>query len=195
MHDNLGVQKLVKKVVNTFELECNPLMDLSDELGPILLNYYQNQIGVLIWMVELGRIDIITEVSMLALQLILPREGHIEAEFHIFGYLKVHQNSRMVFDPTYPTPDISMFKEHNWCDFYGDLKEEIPPNAPEPRGKEVDLRIIVDSDHAEDKLTRRFRTGYIILLNNALIDWLSKKQATIETSVFGAEFVAMKIGM
>ena len=27
------------------------------------------------------------------------------------------------------------------------------------------------------------------------IDWLSKKQATIETSVFGAEFVAMKIGM
>jgi hypothetical protein len=26
----------------------------------------------------------------------------------------------------------------------------------------------------------------------ALIDWVSKKQATIETSVFGAEFVAMK---
>ena len=31
--------------------------------------------------------------------------------------------------------------------------------------------------------------------NGALIRWLSKKQATIETSVFGAEFVAMKIGM
>ena len=26
----------------------------------------------------------------------------------------------------------------------------------------------------------------------ALIDWVSKKQATIETSVFGAEFVIMK---
>ena len=32
-------------------------------------------------------------------------------------------------------------------------------------------------------------------MNGALIAWLSKKQATIETSVFGAEFVAMKIGM
>ncbi len=29
----------------------------------------------------------------------------------------------------------------------------------------------------------------------ALIDWVSKKQANIETSVFGAEFVAMKHGM
>jgi hypothetical protein len=29
----------------------------------------------------------------------------------------------------------------------------------------------------------------------ALIDWVSKKQATIETSVFGAEFIAMKHGI
>jgi hypothetical protein len=29
----------------------------------------------------------------------------------------------------------------------------------------------------------------------ALIDWVSKNQATIETSVFGAEFVAMKHGI
>ena len=34
-----------------------------------------------------------------------------------------------------------------------------------------------------------------VYLNSALIAWLSKKQATIETSVFGTEFVAMKIGM
>ena len=35
----------------------------------------------------------------------------------------------------------------------------------------------------------------LIFCNNALIDWVSKRQATIETSVFGAEFVAMKYGM
>ena len=51
------------------------MMDLSDELIPVLLNYYLTQIGVLRWMVELGRIDIITEVSMLASQLSIPREG------------------------------------------------------------------------------------------------------------------------
>ena len=88
-----------------------------------------------------------------------------------------------------------MFQEHDWCDFYGDVKEAIPPNAPEPRGKEIDLRIFVDSDHAGDKLSKISRTVYIIFLNNAPIAWLSNKQSTIETSVFGAGFVAMKIGI
>ena len=101
----------------------------------------------------------------------------------------------MVFDPTYPTPGISMFQEHDWCDFHGDVKDAIPPYTPELRGKEIYLRIFVDSEHAGDKLTRRSRTRYIIFLNNDPIYWLSKKQATVETSVFGAEFVAMKIGM
>ena len=75
------------------------------------------------------------------------------------------------------------------------MAESIPPNAPYPRGKAVDLHIWVDSEHAGDKMTRQSCTGYFILLNTALIDWLSKKQATIEGSVFGAEFVAMKTGV
>ena len=92
-------------------------MDSSAELGPILLNYYQTQIGVLRWLVELGRIDIITEVSMLTSQLALPREGHLEAVLHIFGYLKGHHNAWMVFDLTYPTPDMPMLQEHHLFDF------------------------------------------------------------------------------
>jgi hypothetical protein len=39
------------------------------------------------------------------------------------------------------------------------------------------------------------RSGFLIYINSALIVWYSKRQATIETSVFGAEFVAMKQGM
>ena len=53
----------------------------------------------------------------------------------------------------------------------------------------------VDSDHAGDKITRLSLTGYFIFLKIALIDWLSKKQATIKGSVFGAEFFAMKTGV
>ena len=101
----------------------------------------------------------------------------------------------MAFDPMYPKIDMSSFKEHEWTNFYGEVEEAVPPNAPEARGKEVDVRLYVDSDHANDKLTRRSRTGYFVFLNMAPIMWLSKRQATIETSVFGAEFVAMKHGM
>ena len=184
LHGHFGGQKFAKKVINPFESEYDPLIYSSDELGPILLNYYQTQIGVLRWM--LGRINIITEVSMLDSQLALPPQGHLEAVFHIFGYLKGHLNARMVFNPTHPTPGMSMFQKHDWCDFYGDVRGDIPPNAPESKGKEIDMRMFVDSDHAGDKLTRRSRTGCVIFLNNYTIDWLSKKQATIETSVFGA---------
>ena len=44
-------------------------------------------------------------------------------------------------------------------------------------------------------MTRRSHTGYFIFLNTALIDWLSKKQVTIEGSVLGAEIVAIKTGV
>jgi hypothetical protein len=44
------------------------------------------------------------------------------------------------------------------------------------------------------QLTRQSRTGYIVYMNMAPILWYSKRQGTVETSVFGAEFVAMKVG-
>ena len=66
---------------------------------------------------------------------------------------------------------------------------------PEPRGKDVYLRIYVDSDHDEDNSTRILRTGFLIYMNMALIHWLFKEQLTIETSVFVAKFLAMKYRM
>ena len=66
---------------------------------------------------------------------------------------------------------------------------------PKPRGKTVVVKLFVDSDHAADTLIRRSRTGFILYLNNAPIVWFSKRQGTIETSVFGAEFVSMRTGI
>jgi len=146
-------------------------------------------------MVEIGRIDIATEVSILSSHLAYPREGHLDAALHIMGYLKAKHNSRLVFDPCYPDVDETKFMDCDWKEFYGDVTEALPHDAPEPLGKMVDLRLMVDSDHAGDKLTRRSRTGFLIFVNNAIVDWLSNKQPTIESSVFGAEFVAMKHGM
>ena len=188
-------RKLQKKAPTPFQRDYAPEVDTTPPLSVEQATYYQSQIGVLRWMTEIGRIDIITEVSMLASQLAQPREGHLEAVFHIYSYLHHKHNSRLVFDPTYPEIDVASFKDHEWTDFYGDVKEAIPVNAPAPRGKEVDLRLFVDSDHAGDKMTRRSRTGFLIYMNMSPIVWFSKRQPTIETAVFGAEFVAMKNGM
>jgi hypothetical protein len=69
---------------------------------------------------------------------------------------------------------------------FGDVKEAIPPNAPVARGKVIDLRLFVDSDHAGEHFTCHSRTGFVICLNMAPIVWFSNRQPTVESSVFGA---------
>jgi hypothetical protein len=145
--------------------------------------------------VELGRIYIITEVSMLSTYLCLPREGHLEAVFHVFAYLGLHHNARVVFEPTYPAVDMGTFIKTDWKSMYGDVKEMIPSDSPVPRVKDVYLRLFVDSDHAGEQFTRSSRTGFVIYLNMAPIVWFSKRHPTVDSSVFGAEFVAMKNGI
>ena len=82
--------------------------------------------------------------------------------------------------------------EHDWKDFYGEVKEVVPPDAPPARGLPVQMTCFVDSDHAGDEVSRRSRTGVLIFCNRAPILWHSKKQTSIETSSFGSEFSAMK---
>ncbi len=143
-------------------------------------------------MVEFGCIDIATEVSLLFSHLAYPREGHLKTALHMMSYLSHKHNERLIIDPTYPKIDMGKFPQFNWTKFYGDVEEAIPVGMPEPLGKDVEVRMMCGSDHAEDKRTRCSCTGFLIFCNMALIDWVFKKQETIETSVFGAKFVAMK---
>jgi hypothetical protein len=57
------------------------------------------------------------------------------------------------------------------------------------------LCLFVDSDHASEQITRCLSTGYVIYLNMAPLVWFSKRHPTVESIVFGAEFVAMKNGI
>ena len=120
-------------------------------------------------MVELGRVDIITEVSELSSQFALPCEGHLEAVFRIYLYLKYKKNTLMVYDPSYPIVPEDKFPKHDWNNFYGEVKEQMPPLMPEPLGSEVIMRVFVDADYAGDNANRRSRTGFIIFLNEAPI--------------------------
>ena len=54
--------------------------------------------------------------------------------------------------------------------------------------------MFVNSDHAGDIMLFRSKKGFLIYANIALAQWFLKKQATVETSVFGTEFVTIKEG-
>jgi hypothetical protein len=187
--------KLPCKAPNPLTFDYRPEIDVSQELEEDDASYYQTLIGVLRWIVELGRIDIDCEVSMMSSHMALPREGHLKELYHIFAYLKAHANAEMVFDPTPILPDKSLFEQEDWSYSpygYESLKEELPSDMPASHGQSMTMRVFVDADHAGDLVTRRSRTGFIVFLNSAPIYWTSKKQTSCETSTFGSEFVAMK---
>jgi hypothetical protein len=109
----------------------------------------------------------------------------LEAFFHVFAYLALHHNAMVLFDPNYPSVDMGAFVKTDWKSMYGDVKEMIPPDDPAPHGKEIDLRLFVDSDHPGEQFTRRSNTEFVIYLNMAPLMWFSKRQLTLESSVFG----------
>ena len=126
------VQAAVKNVINWLEQEENkhwgplprtdnplpttyqPELDMSAELSPKEAAYYQSQIGVLRWMVELGRIDICLEVSMMSSHIALPRINHLKHLLQIFGYLNNHHNAEVVFDPTDPVINENDYEIRDW---------------------------------------------------------------------------------
>ena len=83
-------------------------------------------------------------------------------------------------------------KEYDWYDFYRDAKVRLPSNMPPPHGRLVSTCCFVDSNHTGDKVTHRSQTGILIFLNHAPIIWYSKRQNTVEMSMFGSKFIAMK---
>ena len=92
----------------------------------------------------------------------------------------------MMYDPLPRNLDMDVFEKQDWASskFGSKLNEEDPANKPEPRGIAVILSALVDADHAADTTTRKSRTGFLVYLNSALIHWMSKKQASIESSTF-----------
>ena len=99
---------------------------------------------------------------------------------------------RILFDSEQPKVNEKLFRKYDWDDFYRDAKEAIPSNMPEPRGNRAIVSAFVDASHGNNKKDRRSQTGILIFLNRAPIIWYSKRQPSVETSTFGAEFCAMK---
>ena len=113
-----------------------PELDISPELVSTMASYYMSLVGILRWMVELGRVEIFLEVSMMPSHMALPREGHLEQPFCIFLYLRSHHNAELVFNPSNPVIDDARFERKDWTSSeFGHIDgvKERPVNVPEPR--------------------------------------------------------------
>ena len=190
--------KLPSRAITPIAQSYVPELDSSPELNSEDTTSFQEMIGILRWAVEIGRVDILTELSMLSAYQASPRQGHLEQVHHIFAYLKHKPKLTLYFDPTIPPIDPQWFAAGDSVEIfreqYRDAKEELPPEhiTPISLGCPVSITAYVDASHAANKVTRRSHTGFIIFLNRAPIMWYSKRQNTIEASTFSSEFIAAK---
>lgn len=102
--------KLPIRADTPFTSNYRPELDVTHELDSGGASYFQSMIGILRMVVELGRVDICLEVSMLSSQMALPRKGHLFQAMHIFTYLKKFHNAEMILDPSNPQVDMSPFQ-------------------------------------------------------------------------------------
>ena len=138
-------------------------MDISKFCDPKDANWFQQLIGVLNWIVELGRVDIHNSVARLSACLAKPRVGHLKVALHMFSFLKNGEQFMLPLDPEMPedNPTQDETTTSCWKDFYGDCKEEVLFDMPTPLGGDARMYCFVDADHARDRITRRSYTGII----------------------------------
>ena len=111
--ENLGKTglRLPTKCITPIASGYPPSEDTTRELDAEGMRYFQELIGMLRWAVELGRVDILLEVLLLSSHLALPRIGHLQQVYHIFGYLKASPRRRLYFDPGYPWISEDTFEQ------------------------------------------------------------------------------------
>jgi Reverse transcriptase (RNA-dependent DNA polymerase) len=175
----------------------HPELDESELLDDSGHRKYQMLIGILNWIVTIGRFDVTFATMSLSRFTSCPRKGHLDRALKIFGYLKRKPNRRICVDssdPKYSGFESEFSKDYTQilADEYPDSSEEIDSRVPKPLIDEMKITAFVDSDHAHDKVTRRSVTGLIILVGRTPIFFSSKRQGAIETSTYGAEFCAMR---
>ena len=106
--------KLPAKSETPLRTPYRPDLDVSPELKPSESAYFQSLIKNLRWIVDMGRIDICLEVSIMSPHLALPREGHLSHLIQVFSYLCKYHNSDIVLNPRELVIDASLFKRKYW---------------------------------------------------------------------------------
>ena len=97
-----------------------------------------------------------------------------------FGFIKQSPNKVIAIDTrplpiNRPTPDFDKLIP-DFLQDYPDVKEEIASHFPRAFGPVLDTSILVDSDHAHDKATRKSITGLLAYVGSTPMLWLSKRQ-------------------
>ena len=190
----------IERLIGSMRKEKSPMVtgDHPEEDESTLLDneqhrIYQMMIGMALWVVLLGCLDVCFAVSSLSRFSCCPRDGHLRRLKRVWGYLKKFPNKCIGISAQDPVFSETLGElEVDFADQYKDVYEEMDPAFPEPKGEPLATSVFFDSDHAHDTKTRRSITGVLVVVGSTPVSWLSKRQGAVETSTYSAEFCAMR---
>ena len=154
---------------------------------------YLTMVGQLQWLVTLGRFDIHAQVATMSRFRAAPRQGHMNRLKRIYSYA-IRTKDYAIRSRT-DQPDYSILPEQDfdWTySVYGNVQEILPDDMPEPLGEAVIITTAMDANLNHCLATGKSVTGCLHSVNKTLVDWYSKKQATVEKAIYGSEFIAAK---
>jgi hypothetical protein len=173
----------------------NPYSDTTEPCGPIEQWAYQQLLGIALWIVICGRYDIAFAVNTLSAFSTAPRRGHLERAYRLIGYLRKYPEKWIKIDSSRPgeipgeeNHPFDKFKEMK--DEYPDVKEDLDPKAPQPRGKEIHTTCFFDAALGTPETKGRGHTGIILFAGRTPITCISRRQGTAEGSTYGSEYIA-----
>jgi hypothetical protein len=183
-----------KEYSSPLEKNDHPELDDSELLDEKDITIYQSLIGAAQWAISLGRFDIQTAIMSMSRFRVAPQVGHLERMKRVYGYLRRYKEAAIRVRTS--EPDLSSYTmvEQDWLySVYGNAKEGIPLDIPEPLGKKVTTSHYGDDNLHFDMINGHAVTGILHFTNETLVHWYSKLQATVKTATYGSEFVAARI--
>ena len=175
------------------ESNDHPELDGSDLLDMDGIKLYQSLIGSFQWVISIGRIEIMTATMTMSKFSCAPRKGHLERLFRMLKYLSNMKHSIIRFRTGIPNYDSVDIKPYDWSNsVYRGACEIIPKDIPNPKGKPILITSYCDSNLLHDMISGKSVTGILHFLNKTPIYWFSKKQPTVCTSTYEAEFMATR---
>jgi hypothetical protein len=176
-----------------------PALDESELLDPAGVKVFQQIIGQGQWLNNIARPDISFAVNSLARFQSCARQGHLDRAIRILRYLKTFPTRGIVLDPT-PTvvnsdytasteDSLKIYEQSYDC---SDLTE-IDPSFPYPvTNSEMTITAFADANLGSDDTLGRACTGTILFLGKSPISWQSKRQKSVATSTYSAEYAALR---
>jgi hypothetical protein len=146
---------ILPKATTPMNANDHPELDDSTILRDDEHRKFQMLIGMLNWVVTIGRLDVAHATMSLSRFSACPRKGHLERVLKVFGYLKRRPNRRIAVDssdPDYVGFDNDFAKDYVQIlgEDYPEATEAVDTNLPPALVDELTVTAFVDSDHPHE---------------------------------------------